>query len=65
MMCFGIWWIVPLACLIMMVGMMVLQGGLGGMRCAPWRRGPGRPASRAGADHDRAGHDIPGSARKD
>ncbi len=65
MMCFGIWWVIPLACLAMMIGMMLLLGGLGGGRCMPWRRGPGRPASRVGTGHDGPGQDNPTSAAKD
>ncbi len=59
MMCFGLWWIMPLACLVMMIGMVVLMGALGGMRCMPRRGAPDRSASRAGTTPDRSGRDIP------
>ncbi len=58
MMCFGLWWIIPLACLVMMIGMVVLMGALGGRRCMPRRRAPDRPDSRAGTTPDRSGRDI-------
>ncbi len=34
----ALWWIFPLACMVMMVVMGLFMAGLGGMRCMPWMR---------------------------
>jgi hypothetical protein len=43
-----IWWILPLACMVVMAVMFVLMTRLGGMRCMPRMRRGHKPGSRDG-----------------